>query len=219
LNLKYLGFCLVFTLSFKTDIHQDSWVDLFDGTNLDHWRTYQCDCISQGWTIESGDLVRSGPARDLITKEIYQDFILELSWKISKGGNSGIILRANENHQYAFMSGIEMQILDDQLHADGKSPLTSAGAVYGLFPNNTEMISRENHWYKVRIEAIGTNIKFYLEGILINDIRVGSPAWNEAIQRSKFSGLANYGLLSKGNIVLQDHGDKVSFRDIRILAL
>jgi len=219
LNLKYLGFCLVFTLSFKTDIHQDSWVDLFDGTNLDHWRTYQCDCISQGWTIESGDLVRSGPARDLITKEIYQDFILELSWKISKGGNSGIILRANENHQYAFMSGIEMQILDDQLHADGKSPLTSAGAVYGLFPNNTEMISRENHWYKVRIEAIGTNIKFYLEGILINDIRVSSPAWNEAIQRSKFSGLANYGLLSKGNIVLQDHGDKVSFRNIRILAL
>ena len=219
MNLKYLGFCLVFTLSFKTDIHQDSWVDLFDGTNLDHWRTYQCDCISQGWTIESGDLVRSGPARDLITKEIYQDFILELSWKISKGGNSGIILRANENHQYAFMSGIEMQILDDQLHADGKSPLTSAGAVYGLFPNNTEMISRENHWYKVRIEAIGTNIKFYLEGILINDIRVGSPAWNEAIQRSKFSGLANYGLLSKGNIVLQDHGDKVSFRNIRILAL
>ena len=219
MNLKYLGFCLVFTLSFKTDIHQDSWVDLFDGTNLDHWRTYQCDCISQGWTIESGDLVRSGPARDLITKEIYQDFILELSWKISKGGNSGIILRANENHQYAFMSGIEMQILDDQLHADGKSPLTSAGAVYGLFPNNTEMISRENHWYKVRIEAIGTNIKFYLEGILINDIRIGSPAWNEAIQRSKFSGLANYGLLSKGNIVLQDHGDKVSFRNIRILAL
>jgi len=219
LNLKYFGFCLVFILSFKTEIHQDSWVNLFDGTNLDNWRTYQCDCISQGWTIESGDLVRSGPARDLITKEIYQDFILELSWKISKGGNSGIILRANENHQYAFMSGIEMQILDDQLHADGKSPLTSAGAVYGLFPNNTEMISRENHWYKVRIEAIGTNIKFYLEGILINDIRVSSPAWNEAIQRSKFSGLANYGLLSKGNIVLQDHGDKVSFRNIRILAL
>jgi hypothetical protein len=219
LNLKYLGFCLVFILSFKTEIHQDSWVNLFDGTNLDNWRTYQCDCISQGWTIESGDLVRSGPARDLITKEIYQDFILELSWKISKGGNSGIILRANENHQYAFMSGIEMQILDDQLNADGKSPLTSAGAVYGLFPNNTEMISRDNHWYKVRIEAIGTNIKFYLEGILINDIRIGSPAWNEAIQRSKFSGLANYGLLSKGNIVLQDHGDKVSFRNIRILAL
>jgi len=219
LNLKYFGFCLVFILSFKTEIHQDSWVNLFDGTHLDNWRTYQCDCISQGWTIESGDLVRSGPARDLITKEKYQDFILELSWKISKGGNSGIILRANENHQYAFMSGIEMQILDDQLHADGESPLTSAGAVYGLFPNNTEMKSRDNHWYKVRIEAIGTNIKFYLEGILINDIRIGSPAWNEAIQRSKFSGLANYGLLSKGNIVLQDHGDKVSFRDIRILAL
>jgi hypothetical protein len=219
LNLKYFGFCLVFILSFKTEIHQDSWVNLFDGTNLDNWRTYQCDCISQGWTIESGDLVRSGPARDLITKEKYQDFILELSWKISKGGNSGIILRANENHQYAFMSGIEMQILDDQLHADGKSPLTSAGAVYGLFPNNTEMISRDNYWYKVRIEAIGTNIKFYLEDILINDIRIGSPAWNEAIQRSKFSGLANYGLLSKGNIVLQDHGDKVSFRNIRILAL
>jgi hypothetical protein len=219
LNLKYFGFCLVFILSFKTEIHQDSWVNLFDGTHLDNWRTYQCDCISQGWTIESGDLVRSGPARDLITKEKYQDFILELSWKISKGGNSGIILRANENHQYAFMSGIEMQILDDQLHADGKSPLTSAGAVYGLFPNNTEMISRDNYWYKVRIEAIGTNIKFYLEDILINDIRIGSPAWNEAIQRSKFSGLANYGLLSKGNIVLQDHGDKVSFRNIRILAL
>ena len=219
MNLKYFGLCLVFILSFKTEIHTDSWVNLFDGTHLENWRTYQCDCISQGWTIESGDLVRSGPARDLITKEIYQDFILELSWKISKGGNSGIILRANENHQYAFMSGIEMQILDDQLHADGKSPLTSAGAVYGLFPNNTEMISSENHWYKVRIEAIGTNIKFYLEGILINDIRVSSPAWNEAIQRSKFSGLANYGLLSKGNIVLQDHGDKVSFRNIRILAL
>ena len=112
-----------------------------------------------------------------------------------------------------------MQILDDQFHADGKNPLTSAGAVYGLFPNNSNIISRDNHWYAVRIEAIGTNVKFYLEGNLINDIQIGSVTWNEAIKKSKFSSLENYGLLSEGNIVLQDHGDKVSFRNIRILAL
>ena len=117
---------LSFILASEISAAQPDWQHLFDGSNLDQWRTYQCNCISDGWAILENELVRNGPARDLITKEKFKNFILELEWKISKGGNSGIILRANEREQYSFMSGIEMQILDDFNHPDGANSMTSA---------------------------------------------------------------------------------------------
>mgnify|MGYP001038949477 CR=1 FL=1 len=210
---------LSFILASEISAAQPDWQHLFDGSNLDQWRTYQCNCTSDGWTILNNELVRNGPARDLITKEKFKNFILELEWKISKGGNSGIILRANEREQYSFMSGIEMQILDDFNHPDGANSMTSAGSVYGLYPNPTNATKSFGEWNKIRIIAFENSIKFFLNSQLINSILIGSNSWNEAVSKSKFKSFKNYGLSPLGHIALQDHGNEVSFKNIKIRKL
>jgi hypothetical protein len=192
---------------------------LFNGSNLEHWRTYQCECITDGWQIVDKILVRAGPARDLITKEKFKNFILELEWKISKGGNSGIIIRASEDLQYSFMSGIEMQILDDMNHPDGQNPFTSSGAVYDLYPNQLDITNSFNEWNKVRIIAINASVKFFLNEVLVNNVVISSDAWRTAIGNSKFSEYKNFGLLEEGHIALQDHGNEVAFKNITITRL
>ena len=210
---------LSFILVSEISAAQSKWLNLFDGSNLDQWRTYQCNCTTDGWIIENNELVRKGPARDLITKEKFKNFILELEWNISKGGNSGIILRANEREQYSFMSGIEMQILDDFNHPDGANTLTSAGSVYSLYPNITNATKPFGEWNKVKIIAFDNSIKFFLNSQLINSVSIGSNSWNKAVSKSKFKSLKNFGLSLYGHIVLQDHGNEVSFRHIKIRKL
>jgi hypothetical protein len=210
---------LSFILVSEISAAQSNWLNLFDGSNLDQWRTYQCNCTTDGWVIVNNELVRKGPARDLITKEKFKNFILELEWNISKGGNSGIILRANETEQYSFMSGIEMQILDDLNHPDGVNTLTSAGSIYGLYPNLINATKSFGEWNKVRIIAFENSIKFFLNSQLINSISIGSKRWNKAVNNSKFQSLKNYGSSPQGHVVLQDHGNEVSFRKIKIRKL
>ena len=210
---------LSFILVSEISAAQSNWLNLFDGSNLDQWRTYQCNCTTDGWVIVNNELVRKGPARDLITKEKFKNFILELEWNISKGGNSGIILRANETEHYSFMSGIEMQILDDLNHPDGVNTLTSAGSIYCLYPNLINATKPFGEWNKVRIIAFENSIKFFLNSQLINSISIGSKRWNKAVNNSKFQSLKNYGSSPQGHVVLQDHGNEVSFRKIKIRKL
>ena len=210
---------LSFILVSEISAAQSNWLNLFDGSNLDQWRTYQCNCTTDGWVIVNNELVRKGSARDLITKEKFKNFILELEWNISKGGNSGIILRANETEHYSFMSGIEMQILDDLNHPDGVNTLTSAGYIYGLYPNLINATKPFGEWNKVRIIAFENSIKFFLNSQLINSISIGSKRWNKAVNNSKFQSLKNYGSSPQGHVVLQDHGNEVSFRKIKIRKL
>ena len=114
--------------------HQAGWTLLFDGTSTAGWRNYLKPGLSEGWRAVDGALTRVGRAGDIVTQGIYRNFELLVDWKTERGGNSGIFYRGIEGPLAIYYSAPEMQVLDDDVHPDGKSPLTSAGAAYGLYP-------------------------------------------------------------------------------------
>src|SRR5438045_1490213 len=110
-------------------------VRLFDGKSLDHWRGYKSDAIPAGWRVANGTLAKDGPVGDILSKDQFGDFELELDWKIGEAGNSGIFYRATEEYDRVYWSGPEYQLLDDIKGADNKTRLTCAGAAYALYPS------------------------------------------------------------------------------------
>lgn len=197
------------------------WVVLFDGQHLDQWRGYQRSDVPAAWRVENGALafVPGSEGGDLVTRDQFGDFELELEWKISEGGNSGIFYRAGEDHPQVWESAPEMQVLDDARHPDGRSPLTSAGANYALYPVTIDATRPVGEWNRVRIVARGNHIEHWLNGRKVVEYEIGSPEWKQLVARSKFGSMPAYGQYDRGHIALQDHGDRVWYRDIRIRPL
>jgi hypothetical protein len=195
------------------------WKLLFDGTSLEHWRGYRKDKLPDGWKVEAdGSFCRHGGG-DIITKEQFDSFELVLEWKISPGGNSGIFYRATEAHGAIYESAPEMQVLDNAKHGDGKNPKTSAGANYALIAPPKDVTRPVGEWNAVRLVVDGQHVEHWLNGEKLLDYTLGSPAWVELVKKSKFAGWADYGKAAKGHIGLQDHGDLVWFRNVKIRVL
>ena len=192
------------------------WQLLFDGETTTGWRNYRSDGISDGWQVVDGTLARVGRAGDIVTVDEYTDFELTLEWRVEEGGNSGIFYRANEDNDYIFMSAPEMQILDDPNHRDGKSQLTSAGSNYGLHPAPRGVVKPAGEWNYVRLLVEGPNVTQWMNGGLIVGYALGSPDWQARVGNSKFKAWPDYGTMASGYIGLQDHGDPVAFRNIKI---
>src|SRR5215211_3065747 len=133
------------------------WRSLFDGRTLAGWRGYRSQSLPGGWVAKDGMLVREGSGGDIVTDESFGNFELTLEWKISPGGNSGIMYRVTESAEHPYESGPEMQVLDDARHRDGQSPLTSAGALYGLYPAPTGAVKPVGEWNAVRIVVNGNH--------------------------------------------------------------
>jgi len=112
-----------------------------------------------------------------------------------------------------------MQVLDDDRHPDGRNPMTSAGAAYAMIAPSRDVVRPVGSWNEARIVAKGKKISFWLNGVNVVNYEVGSPEWNALKAKSKFSGMPRYSLPMSGHIVLQDHGDVVSYRSIRIKRL
>ena len=163
-----------------------------------------------------GALTRTGPGGDIITVEVFQDFELSLEWLVEPGGNSGVFFRANEEHDYIFVNAPEMQVLDDANHRDGKNPLTSAGSNYGLHAAPRGIVRPAREWNHARIVVEGKDVSHYLNDKLVVDYTLGSDDWLERVANSKFADWKSYGKLTEGHIGLQDHGDRVAFKNIRI---
>lgn len=192
------------------------WDLLFDGETTHGWRSYQQETLADGWQVVDGTLARVGPAGDAVTVEEYQDFELVLEWRVETGGNSGLFFRGNEAHRYIFMSAPEVQILDDAGHRDGASPLTSAGSNYGLHPAPRGIVRPAGEWNHLRLKVEGDRVSQWLNGELIVSYELGSADWLERVAKSKFAAWPDYGRLPRGHIGLQDHGDPVAFRNIKI---
>jgi hypothetical protein len=191
---------------------------LFDGVSLFGWRIYHGSGTG-GWHVVNGVIERGTGGGDLVTSETFANFELALEWKVAPGGNSGIIYRVDDSGAETYETGPEMQVLDDERHADGKSPLTSAGAVYGLYPARPGVVKRAGEWNAARIRVNGNHVEHWLNGKRVAEYDLGSPDWEQKVAASKFAQWKGYGRFSRGRIALQDHGDQVSYRNIRILVL
>ena len=199
---------------------QAGWKSLFDGKSTAGWRNYKKETVGPGWTVVNGVLTRSGEgAGDIITVAKYRNFELALDWRVAPGGNSGIFFRATEDNNYIWQSAPEMQVLDDAQHADGKSPLTSAGSNFGLHPAPRGVVRPAGEWNSARLLVNGSHVEHWLNDQKLLEYELGNADWNDLVAKSKFSTMPNYGKATEGHIGLQDHGDLVEFRNIRIRVL
>lgn len=195
------------------------WRLLFDGRTLDGWRGYGRPDMPAGWVARDGLLIRESQAADIITRETFRDFELALDWMVRAGGNSGVFYRAAEGQDAIYFSAPELQVLDDAAHPDGASPLTSAGAAYGLYPAPRGVVKPAGEWNAVRVLVRGDHVEHWLNGQRIVAYELHSEDWKARVAASKFRDWAAYGQARQGHIGLQDHGDWVAYRNIRIRAL
>jgi len=199
---------------------KDAWRPLFDGRTTTGWRNFKSDSIGSGWQVVDSALTRAAPgAGDIITRDKFKNFELSLEWKIAPGGNSGVFYRASEEDDAIYWTAPEMQILDDPHHPDGASRLTSAGANYGIDSSPPGFLKPAGEWNAVRLVVNGNHVEHWLNGQKVVDYELGSPAWEAKVKASKFAPHAHYGRNTEGYIGLQDHGDWVAFRHIKIRVL
>ena len=196
------------------------WRLLFDGHTTNGWRNFRRDSISGAWQVVDGGLTRAGPgAGDIITREKFKNFELTLEWQIASGGNSGIFYRASEDDDAVYWTAPEMQVLDDASHPDAQSPLTAAGANYEIDSALAGVVRPAGQWNQVRIVVNGSHVEHWLNGVKVVEYELGSPAWAAKVKASKFAPHVHYGRNAEGYVGLQDHGDWVSYRNIKIRVL
>lgn len=195
------------------------WRLLFDGRTTAGWRGYMSDSMPNGWQVVDSALTRVARAGDIITTEKFGDFELTLEWQIAKGGNSGVFYRAIEGPEFIYFGAAEMQVLDDAGHPDGRKELTSAGSNFALYPVRRGVVKPAGEWNTVRIVARGTHIEHWLNGEKVVEYEQGSSEWVARVAASKFSAWPQYGKAMQGHIGLQEHGARVSFRNIKIRSL
>lgn len=196
------------------------WIDLLAGGAAPHWRTYRDTTLASGWRYDAAaKTLRREAGKDIVTKQQFGDFELELEWKVGPKGNSGIFYRATEATDVIYENAPEMQVLDNAGHRDGLSPLTSAGANYALHAPSRDVSKPAGQWNAVRIVAVGSHVEHWLNGVKLLEYEQGSPEWKALVAKSKFAAWPSYGLARRGHIGLQDHGDVVEFKNIRIREL
>ncbi|MBT4524455.1 MAG: DUF1080 domain-containing protein [Phycisphaerae bacterium] len=184
------------------------------------WRGFKKETLPSGWRMsDDGVLTHTKGGGDIVTDKQYQNFILELDWKISEGGNSGIFFHVNEEHDYVWLGGPEMQILDNVSHANGMKPETSAGANYALHAPCCDVTKPVGEWNHVKLVVDGPHVEHWLNGKKLLEYELWSDDWKARVAASKFKDMPPYGLGKTGHIALQDHGDIVSFRNIQITPL
>jgi len=196
------------------------WRSLFDGASLKDWRGYKTDKVPDGWRVENGTLTKDKPVADIVTRDQFGNFELELDWKIGEAGNAGIFYRGTEEYDHIYWSAPEYQLLDDIKGEDNKSRLTSAGAAYAILPSPAGHLKPVGEWNRARIVANGSHVEHWLNGVKLLEYELGSADWEAKVKASKFKDWPNYGRARRGHIALQgDHAGTLAFRNIRIREL
>jgi 3-keto-disaccharide hydrolase len=199
------------------------WVLLFDGTATDAWRGYKkADMSGLRWKVEEGCLaLPAGEGadtrgqRDIITKQQFDDFELSWDWRIAKGGNSGVKYFVTEKYDAAI--GHEYQVIDGA-HADAalRQGRRQTAAFYDVLAAPAASPRPAPSFNTGRVLVKGNHVEHWLNGTKLLEFEIGSPDWTARVAASKFKPYAEFGKTTKGKISLQDHGNVVSFRDIRI---
>jgi hypothetical protein len=212
------------------------WRSLFDGKSFDGWRGLGYDSVPTAhWKIENGTIKKIANGQvprqadgqpavggDLMTKETFKDFELSWEWKISAGGNSGVKYNVSEEISMAQAPnhaalGFEYQLLDDSLAEDNKIPSHRAGALYDLIaPNANRSLKPAGEWNTSMLVFRGNHGEHWLNGKKVVEFDLGTPLMDSLLAKSKYRDIKNFAQRRAGHIVLQDHGDEVYFRNIKI---
>jgi len=223
---------LIFVISFclaGTNQAQSKWITLFDGHPTDQLRGYGMPGFpDQAWKIEDDALVaQTGtPNIDLVSKDEYRNFELELEWKVSPAGNSGVFYHVHENlaHQSGngnspnWLDNFEMQILDD-IHFNDTAAIRSAGSLYDLIIPVNKHLKPVGEYNKAKLIVNGNHVEHWLNGYKVVEYEIGSPEMNKLLAESKFKNNPGYGTSPNGLIMFQHHGQKVWLRKIKIRVL
>ena len=202
------------------------WKLLFDGKTINGWRMYQnkaTDC----WGAKNGELYCKGSEKDksdlradIITKEQYENFELMVDWKIAPQGNSGIMYHVTEDYPVAYKSGPEYQLIDDIGFPGKLEEWQKTGADYGMnIPNYKKKLKPVGEWNTSSILFNKGHVEHWLNGEKIVEFQAWSPEWMKQKAEGKWKDYPDYGLAKKGHIALQDHGNKVYFKNIQITEL
>jgi hypothetical protein len=201
---------------------KDGWKLLFDGKTTKGWRNYNSDKIGSAWKVADDALVfdpsKGEKGGDIITESQFENFELSLEWKISPCGNSGIMFNVVEDKKFhsAWLTGPEMQVLDNTCHPDAQIHKHRAGDLYDLIPCSTETVKPAGEWNHVRLVSSNGAYEFWLNGTKTVEFKMHTPEWEAMVRESKFKEFPDFGKAVKGHLSLQDHGDKVWFRNIKI---
>jgi hypothetical protein len=203
------------------------WKLLFDGTTTKGWRGYRMEKMPPGWQVLDGALVRvkggpggqgAGGGHDIVTTEEFENFDLQLEWKISPNGNSGVLYRISEEPPAAWHFAPEFQLLDNTTHPN-RDRRELAGACYDLYAPSKDVTKPVGEWNHLRLLVNGPRVEHWLNGEKVVEYELGSEDWNRRIAQSKFRTRPQFGAIKKGPICLQDHSDRVEFRSIKIRPL
>ena len=210
---------------------KDGWKILFDGKTTVGWHCYGKATVGSAWKIENGNLYldtlnkSNGKIIDggnLTTDKEFENFHLKLEWKISQNGNSGILFYVNENTEKfkePYMTGPEMQVLDNDGHPDGKLFRHRAGDLYDLINCSRETVKSTGEWNKAEIVSNKGKLTLILNGTKVVSTTLWDKTWIQMISKSKFKQWPGFGTFKKGHITLQDHDNQVWFRNIKIKEL
>lgn len=199
---------------------EDGWQLLFDGKDLSQWRNFKGDGLSDGWVIEDGAIKLTGAGGgDILTRARYRDFDLRLDWKISEGGNSGIFILADETGEYIYSHAPEIQILDNERHPDNRLDTRLSGSLYDMIASPAASHRPAGEWNQVRILHDQGQLTVWQNGVQTVSVAIHGPQWQQLVAASKFADWPGFAANDSGHIGLQDHGDVVWFKNLKIKAL
>ena len=232
-KISLLALITVFTLQLNFAQKSNEWIPLFDGETLHGWHQYNGEDIGSEWSVNDGVLIFQPKedrkwgdgGKNIVTDREFTNFILSIEWKISEAGNSGIFWGVKEGEEFGepYVTGPEIQILDNERHPDANAnpKFHQAGALYDLVQPTADVCKPAGEWNHVLLTV---NHKLNKGSVKLNGTEIvtfplSGSEWDHLVINSKFKGWNGFGEFKTGKIGLQDHDDRVSFRNIKIKEL
>ncbi len=213
-------------------VQEKGFTSLFDGKTTKGWHSYGRPVAGNSWKVLDGALYNDPTYKkdesekrgscDLLTDKEYENFHLKIDWKISNNGNSGVILWVQEDtakYKQTYFTGPEMQVLDNDGHADGKIFKHRAGNLYDLVAGKEGAVKPVGEWNTSEIISNKGKLDFVLNGVTVMSTVYGDDNWKQMIAGSKFKAMPDFGKIFRGHIALQDHGNEVWYKNIMIKKL
>ena len=196
----------------------EGWRLLFDGKTTTGWRGFRQQTLPDGWKPVEGALTRVGRAGDIVTVDQFGDFELRIEWNLAANANSGVFFRVTEDDEVIWHAAPELQIIDNA-YKEPLKPVQTAGANYDLHPPSRDATKPIGSWNETRLIVRGSHVEHWLNGVKVVEYELWSDDWQRLVQASKFKAFPRYARAQQGHIALQDHGDRVAFRNIKIREL